>query len=131
MELTAMIQMDPAEARERLREYRRELHRRADDEYTAVAQGLEALAEGRPVMHLSQAIAGAGLDGQGFPRLAVARADRRSIMGSWAGSSMFFDFDARANPQWSTMASETLQLRVDMGQGMPEGLSSWTRRWSL
>lgn len=35
------ITMDPAEAAERLRAVRRQLHRRADEEYSAIAAGCE------------------------------------------------------------------------------------------
>jgi hypothetical protein len=128
VELSAMIQMDPQEARQQLREYRSQLHNRADAEYRAVAQGLEALAEGRPVLHLTNAIAGAGLTPGGYPRLAVGRADRRVIQGRWQGRS-FFDFDARKNPsRWNGVRSETLIQRIDMGVDHPNGADT---AWSL
>lgn len=41
--------MPREEAREKLRWYRSQLHRKADAEYQAIAQGYEAMAEGRPL----------------------------------------------------------------------------------
>lgn len=81
-----LITMDPAEAREKLREYRRNLHRRADAEYEAVAKGLAALADGTPIVELSRAIAGGGFDAKGRPRLAVSRADRGQVRVFWERS---------------------------------------------
>lgn len=82
----ATITMDRDLAREKLREYRRGLHRRADAEWSAAATAYEALAEGWPVINLREAILAAPVDAQGRPRLAVARADRSQVhlVGGWA-----------------------------------------------
>jgi hypothetical protein len=89
-----LIRMDPKEAREQLREYRTSLHRRADVEYEAVAKGLEALADGTPILSLSAAIVGGGFDAEMRPRLAVARWDRREVKFDWTPYSNAGAFNA-------------------------------------
>ncbi len=73
------ITMDPAEARDRLRHYRRALHRSADEEYKAVAAGYAALAEGHRLIDYATAIRETDRDEKGRPMLALARADRRQV----------------------------------------------------
>lgn len=77
------ITMDPDVAREQLREYRRALHKRADAEYEAVAKGLEALADGTPIINLTDAIRTGGFFDSGLPKLAIARADRTMVTAQW------------------------------------------------
>lgn len=74
-----LLTMDKAEAMERLEAYRAALRRTADEEYFAVAAGLEAMAQGYPVINYARAIADGGVDEKGRPRLAVARADRSQV----------------------------------------------------
>ncbi len=73
------ITMDPAEARAKLKDYRTALHRSADEEYRAVAAGLEQLGMGYPLINYSAAIREAPTDEKGRPLLALARADRRQV----------------------------------------------------
>lgn len=77
------ITMPRAEARERLRAYRRSLHRRADAEYQAAADGYAALAEGRTLINIDQAIQEGGFFEDMRPKLAIARADRRVVRFEW------------------------------------------------
>jgi hypothetical protein len=91
-----LITMDPDEAREQLRDYRAQLHRRADLEYEAVVQGLEELAKGHRLLDVRDAIERGGFDERGRPRLAIARADRRQVEFQWQGwGSDVARFDAR------------------------------------
>lgn len=111
------IEMDPAEAKERLEGYYAQLRRSHDEEYAEVARGYRALAEGTPVLHLSQAIQSGGLFPDGRPRLAVARADRRQVevnRTGWTGSFRFV-FDALRRSSFGYEGS--LLLGVD-AQGM-------------
>lgn len=85
------ITMDPVEVRRMLREYRQQIGRAANAEYEAVELGLAAIARGRAVINLTQAILGGGFDERERPRLAVARADRKQIRFSWWGTHSFFD----------------------------------------
>lgn len=73
------ITMDPQEARDRARVYRKALHRSAEEEYRAVLAGLEAMGEGYPVINYSVAIRDAPVDDRGRPMLAVARANARQV----------------------------------------------------
>lgn len=75
----ATITMPRDEARAKLREYRRGLHRRADEEWERAAVAYEAAAEGKPLIVLSQALASCPRDEFARPRLAIARADQRQI----------------------------------------------------
>jgi hypothetical protein len=74
-----MISMDREGARQRLRALRTQLHRRSEAEYEALRVSYEQLVEGRPVLALAQVLAAGGIDADGRPRLAIARADRRQV----------------------------------------------------
>jgi hypothetical protein len=88
----ALIEMPAEVAAEELKKYRRSLHRRADAEYSAIANGLEALAEGTPLISLSRAFTDVPRDDRGRPRLAIARADRmRCMYRGRGGLPMTFD----------------------------------------
>jgi hypothetical protein len=73
------IEMTPESAQAKLNAYRTQLRRRADAEYEAAAAGYEALAEGRALLNLTDAMNFAGLGDDGRPRLAIARADRKQV----------------------------------------------------
>jgi hypothetical protein len=75
----ATIKMPKEEARAKLAEYRRGLHRRADAEWERAALAYEAAALGKPLLVLSAVIAQAPRDEKGRPRLAIARADQRQV----------------------------------------------------
>jgi hypothetical protein len=64
---------------EKLREYRRGLHRKADDEWKRVTTAYEAAESGKPLVVLSAAIANCPRDAQHRPKLAIARADRTKV----------------------------------------------------
>ncbi len=74
-----LIAMPQDQARQKLDAYKRQLRQRADDEYAAAAAGYKALADGKPLIVLSDAIASGGVDDKGRPRLAIARADRLEV----------------------------------------------------
>jgi len=71
--------MDPAKAKARLKAYRAELHHEADATYQAAADGYKALAAGLPLIDINQAIAAGGYFPNGYPQLAIARADQKSV----------------------------------------------------
>jgi hypothetical protein len=120
-----LIRMSPEEAQHRLSEYRAELHRANDAEYAAIAQGLEALAEGTPILSLTRAIQAGGFDEQMRPRLAIARADRKQVKFEWHnGQRAVFD-TSRAQSQ----ATSTLAIPVDMGR--EHGRKHPTQGWGL
>jgi hypothetical protein len=86
--------MDPELARERLRSVRSQLHRRADDEYKALEQGYQALAEGTPLINIAEVIRAGGFDEKMRPRLAIARADRRQVKLTWRAGQTLAEFDS-------------------------------------
>ena len=73
------ITMEPEQAKAKLKAYRTELHHEADANYQAAAAGYKALADGLPLIDINQAIAAGGYFADGFPRLAIARADQNSV----------------------------------------------------
>ena len=101
------ITMDPAEAREKLKITRTLLHRRADEEYEALAAGYQALGEGTPLINLPDVIRAGGFDEKKRPNLAIARADRKQVKWErWRGSETGA-FDTRkassSSPAWPTL----------------------------
>ena len=104
------ITEDPVSAKAKLKAYRTQLHRRADDEYQAIADGYRQLAAGRDLINLADVMREAGCDEQGRPHLAIARADRRQVefVPDWRGDRGAFD--ARETGR----ASETLNIWVDL-----------------
>jgi hypothetical protein len=83
----ALIEMPAEVAKEELKNYRRSLHKRADAEYAQIADGLEALSEGTPLLSLSQVFTAIPRDHKGRPRVAIARADRIRVQyRNWTGS---------------------------------------------
>lgn len=122
------IQMDPAEAERRLKEYRRHKHHAADDEFQRAAVAYEQLAKGTPLLILSEAINAAPRDHKGRPRLAIARADRKQVMLEWDGQrgAVFNTSDNASRRQlqhWPELA-----LRVQLETGVPDGSSLWSCR---
>jgi hypothetical protein len=85
----ATIQMDPTLAREKLRQYRAGVHRKADAEWERAAVAYEALGNGTPLVVLSDAISQAPRDAKGRPRMAIARADRKQVRISFYNSRNF------------------------------------------
>ena len=75
----AKIEVPESEAKEKLRAYRKQLHRRADAEFDACAAGYAQLAKGRALVDVGAAIRSAPRDAKNRPRLAIARADRKQV----------------------------------------------------
>ena len=121
----ATIQMDPGQAREKLKEYRGRKHRAADAEYQRVELAYEQLAKGTPLIILSDAIAAAPRDEKGRPRLAIARADRRQVHYSRSWDRVH-QFDASS--QRGGRPSAELTIRVPVAT---EGQSGYVSGWAL
>lgn len=96
MNVATMV-MHPAEAREKLEEYRAGLRRVQHTEWEQAAIAYAAMAKGYPVLVLSAVIANAPRDAKGRPKLAIARADQKQIRydARWDVEN----FDSRFN-QW-------------------------------
>lgn len=114
------IEMDPQEARERLREYRTALHRSADEEYQAAAAGYEELAKGTPLLQYGPAIAGAPQDEQARPMLAIARADRTQVEFVWRRGTRA-TFTTTSLGRWDQRLGEDHQLILDIEMREPHG----------
>lgn len=114
------VTMDPAEARAHLEEYRDALRGRADDEFERAAEAYEALADGLPILRLSEAFKAAPEDELGRPRLAIARADRKEVYMERERHSLAFDARQGAGPFAGGQRTRTLNLSVpysDRGVG--------------
>ena len=131
------VQMDEASARAALADYRMALRRRYDEEYEAVAQGLEAMTMGQAVINLQDVIRDGGFDEFMRPRLAIARADRRIVRFSWLHRDTFGRFDSRSPNSHAT--SDTLQVWFEFGQrhdqqkekGAPVNWTNELEGWAL
>lgn len=107
---TPLITEDAARARDQLAAYNRQLQRRDDPEYQAIAAGYAELAAGRPLLNLRECFATVPLDSRGRPRLAIARADRRTVtLFLMHGRNRAF-FDTRKN----NLTSRTLMIEVEV-----------------
>ena len=89
------IKLDRLKARELWQEYKAHRHySQPIDE--AIEQAYRHIAYGRTVIQALESIRAAGLDEQGLPRLALARADaRRVYWESWHGGGRF-----SSDPSW-------------------------------
>lgn len=111
-----LIEMNREDALAKIDAYAAQLRRRADEEYSAAVAGYRALADGKPLLNLTDAINHAGLGDDGRPRLAIARADRRQVKveaRSWgvARGQVLFDATARNFHQWGYMGSLIISIR--------------------
>lgn len=73
------ITMPKTEAVAKIAAYRKFLKSRANEEYEAALRGYEELAKGTPLIDPFQAIREAGWGEKFRPRLAIARADQKTI----------------------------------------------------
>lgn len=112
------ITMPPALAKEKLRAYRSELHHQADDVYRAAADGYKMLAEGIPLIDLNAAILAGGFFDIKFPRLAVARADRKVVRCDRRPANL--SFSAGHNPH-----GDISSLRISVPVNLPGCNWSW------
>lgn len=80
---TTIEPVDPVLARKRFREYQAAVRKRHSDEDAAIAAGYRAMAEGKRLISLSRTIEAGGLNDQGLPALAVARANAEWCYLGW------------------------------------------------
>lgn len=110
------ITMDPDVAREKLRHFRTNRHADAEEVYRSAAIAYEALAEGTPLLLLSQAIRAGGYFPDMRPKLAVARADRREVWFHWRGHQTTARYFAGAFGRSLPANAASLEIHVDMGR---------------
>lgn len=119
MEL-ATLQIDRADAAERLREYEAALkiERTAQDE--AIAMGYRAAARGMPIIRLSETIRAGGYFENAMPKIAVVRADAREVYCRWDGGYsgrhsdlIFADHDDYRANRGALVGARTVRVRMD------------------
>lgn len=112
------IEMPAEQARAKLKAYRRQLHKRADEEYSAAAAGYQALADGHRLINLQDVFRNVPFDDQERPRMAIARADRKQVRFHWASRSTRASFDTEAQSPTRGPANQwpTLVRWVDLGR---------------
>ena len=106
------ITMPIDQAKEKLQAYRQQNQKRVDEEYKAAEAGYAALAEGTPLISLTDAIRGGGFDEKMRPKLAIARADRKQVYFRWRPRDTMAAFDSRMGSR----NSDTLELAIDIGR---------------
>lgn len=107
------ITMPKSEARAKLKEYRRDLQRRASQQYEEIARGYAALAKGHKLIRLSKTIQAGGFFDDMKPRVAIAPADREQIWFRWSSHSRVGRFDSGSG---FGRTSERLSIDVDLGR---------------
>ena len=111
---TEQITVSSAEAAAKAEAYAANPKADSADFYAACRQAYEAIAEGGTVIHLSRSFQTAGLDDDGKPRLAIARADRKQVYFRWPSRNRVARFDSSVGQQGWNYPS--LVEEVDMGQ---------------
>src|SRR5436189_3389380 len=89
------ITMDPDAALEKVAAWLQEKHADQAVVKQQCIKGYEALAEGKKLVQLDVAIRGGGFHASGFPKLAIARADRREVRFTWGSTSRLARYDSR------------------------------------
>ncbi|MFL5912736.1 MAG: hypothetical protein ACJ768_19495 [Gaiellaceae bacterium] len=120
------ITMDPAEAEQKLAEYRARKIRPADEEAARVEAAYRQLAKGTPLLILADAIAAAPRDAQGRPRLAIARADRAQVKYLRWQQANTHTFDAHLGRR----PPKDLVVRVPLAPNEPP-IREWLEGFSL
>lgn len=119
MELES-ISMDRNAARRAYLDYRNAIRTRHSEEDAAIMRGYRELAAGRQIVNLPEVMAGAGLDAEGLPKLAIARADLTHIRLKLFrnGAAMFYTPQART---WNkVLESKTVRLPVGTFSDVPK-----------
>lgn len=109
---TPTIQMDPAEARKKLRAYRQRRRLLADEEYATAAKAYAALAEGTPLIDMHEVLEHVPYDDHLRPAVALARADRKEVYVELRDGRI--TFDARLRAGWG-QATRGLVLTFPSG----------------
>jgi hypothetical protein len=76
---TERITLDRNEARRLYREYKKHVHFSTKEDH-AIRRAYQAIAQGKMVIKAMESIVAAGLGADGFPKLAIARADAQRCL---------------------------------------------------
>ncbi len=98
------ITMPEDEAIAKVNAYRNGLRRRADSEYRVALTAYEALAAGKALINIDEVFATAELNAEGFPNIAIGRADRIEVRAQRHGGSHNCEFSTATGAlggQWT------------------------------
>lgn len=123
---TALIAMDPEEAKRKLVACQYEDHADSVEFNQAAAEAYEELAAGRKLIHLGKSIRMAGLDENGRPRVAIAAADRSEVYFEWNIHQQSAAFYTKHRYTRGQMTPRLVR-EVDMG----ETAQTWIRGYAL
>ena len=97
------IEMPRAEARKLFLEYRHAVRERHNAEDEMIMRGYRALSQGHQVINLLDVMKAGGVDEQGRPKFAIARAHMKRItMRRWSSGAVMFDAAGKLHQQRST-----------------------------
>lgn len=113
---TPLITMDKETARAKLKAFRANTHRDAEEIYARTAEAYAVLAEGTPLVSLTQAIQAGGLFDDWRPKLAIARADRREVHFRWPACETRARYFTGNFRRMNVDEDSTLTRFVDMGR---------------
>lgn len=133
---TAVVEVSREVAEAQLEKYRAQNRKQYDDRDALIIKGYEAVKKGRQVIQLTESFRMTGLNAQGFPALAITRADAANcwIRPWWHNTDAVLMADVEGyEPRGTGMISEHA-FRVPAGVIPREGrhaLSNWTTAHSI
>jgi hypothetical protein len=118
------ITMTPEQAEKKLLGYRQYLKHHAKEEYEIAAKAYAAMAKGKVLLNLVDAIQQTGLGEDQRPRLAICRADREEVEVGVHSRDRELVFDAlKGRSSWSYEGD--LVLRVPFTFSLPVDKQLW------
>lgn len=111
-----LMTMDRDAARAKLKAFRADRHKDAEEAYGRAAAAYEALAAGTPILNLSQAVQSGGFFDDWRPKLAVARADRSEVYFRWRANASTAVFSTQADQYREPPQGSLLVRTVDLGR---------------
>lgn len=128
----SLITVPEEEAKEKLRQYKRVLHKSADKEAESLARAYRECAKGKALIDIGEAIRAAGMGADGLPHLAIGRADRGQVcyeQQNWSdpfeGKFSSFAVGERGVPH-QTYESTSLCVRVRLDSRQEKSRTAYT-----
>jgi hypothetical protein len=133
---TAVVEVSREVAEAQLEKYRAQNRKQYDERDALIIKGYEAVKRGRQVIQLTESFRQAGLNAQGFPALAITRADAANCwLGTWWNSTdavLFRDVEGY-EPRGMGLITDHA-VRIPAGVVPLEGrhkLAGWTTARSI
>lgn len=111
-----LMTMDRDAARAKLKAFRADRHKDAEEAYGRAAAAYEALAAGTPILNLSQAVQSGGFFDDWRPKLAVARADRSEVYFRWRSGATTAVYSTQAHLYREPPEGSLLARTVELGR---------------